>query len=57
MGLRVATTIQGRELRWEHGRLQEADTVNGPWRDRLDASSPLPLTGVAAQRFYRVVLP
>jgi WD40 repeat protein len=55
VGLRVVTTAQGRELRWEQGRLQEADSITGPWRDAWDASSPLRLGGAAPQKFYRVV--
>jgi hypothetical protein len=57
--LQAATATQGLELRWPFfgTRLEQADSIFGPWTPVPDATSPFvaPLTG--AQKFYRVVLP
>ena len=54
VGLRVARGAQGLELRWEKGRLQSAQTVNGPWQDVTNAVSPFPMDAATGASFYRV---
>ena len=41
-------------MRWEKGRLQSAQTVNGPWQDVTKAASPFPMDTATGAGFYRV---
>lgn len=44
-------------LSWpEGGVLEEADTVNGPWRPLPDARSPYPADPRVGQRFFRLAI-
>jgi hypothetical protein len=54
VALRVSRGAQGPEVRWEKGRLQSAETVNGPWQDMRNAVSPLQVDPAAGARFFRV---
>jgi WD40 repeat protein len=52
--LRLVTSSQGLQVRWDKGTLQSAETVNGPWQDMTNAVSPFPADVVAGNKFYRV---
>ena len=42
------------ELAWEHGELQEASRIAGPWADLEDAVSPYAISAGSSQRFFRL---
>jgi hypothetical protein len=54
--LRLNITHQegGIKLAWEHGELQEASRLAGPWADLEDAASPHPVNTGSRQRFFRL---
>jgi glucose/arabinose dehydrogenase len=51
--IRVTRTDNGIELTWSHGRLQEADSLDGPWNDIPGATSPHFVEPTARRRFFR----
>ncbi len=44
-------------LSWDHGVLQSAPGVTGPWNDVEAAASPLTVSFSGAQQFYRLRIP
>jgi len=41
------------QIRWPGDRLEQADSVTGPWSDIAGASSPYGVAPTAAMTFYR----
>lgn len=54
MTLQITRNGDGIELAWEHGELQEASRLAGPWADLEDATSPHPVSAGSSQRFFRL---
>ena len=54
MTLQITREGDGMELAWEHGELQEASRLAGPWADLEDATSPHPVSAGSRQRFFRL---
>ena len=54
----VVAVAGGLDLSWPDGAaLEEANTVNGPWRVDPDARSPYRVSKNRAQRFFRLAVP
>jgi glucose/arabinose dehydrogenase len=51
--IRVIWTDDRLELAWSHGRLQEADSLEGPWNDVPGATSPYAVEITEGQKFFR----
>jgi hypothetical protein len=42
------------ELDWNHGALQKADALSGPWLDVTNAFSPMPVQPLSQRSFFRL---
>jgi glucose/arabinose dehydrogenase len=51
--IRVFQTEDRVELAWSHGRLQEANSLEGPWSDVAGATSPYVVEMTQRQKFFR----
>ena len=44
-------------ISWDHGTLQSAPNLSGPWAAEPGASSPLTISYDGTQKFYRLQVP